>query len=241
MKPRTWMPLYIADYLKKTSHLRALESGAYLHLIMAYWVGGGLPTDDRQLATIAKVSDKEWKAIKPTLAAFFGPNWTHARVEEEMAKADEVAATTSERARHAANKRWSKQSSSNANGNAPGIAGAVLEDMLGDAPSPSQRKKDKTELRSAATEDVPKYAFEGVIIKLSKRHFADWVRAFEHLDLRAELVARDAWLASDRATDADKKSWFISTSKYLANRNMEAKNKVTALRPEPQRGIAGII
>lgn len=84
---RPWMPLYIADYLKDTAHLRALESGAYLHLIMAYWANGGLPQDGRHLATIAKVTDKEWKAIRHTLENFFGPNWSHKRIDAELSKA----------------------------------------------------------------------------------------------------------------------------------------------------------
>lgn len=89
---RPWMPLYIAAYLKNTAHLRALESGAYLHLIMAYWVAGGLPNDDRQLATIAKLSDKEWKACRATLAAFFGPDWSsHDRIDAELSKAEDIS------------------------------------------------------------------------------------------------------------------------------------------------------
>jgi len=39
------MPLYVADYLADTAHLGALESGVYLHLIMHYWLKGGLPDD----------------------------------------------------------------------------------------------------------------------------------------------------------------------------------------------------
>jgi hypothetical protein len=43
LSSRCWMPLWIADYLAVAGHLRALESGAYLHLIMHYWQRGGLP------------------------------------------------------------------------------------------------------------------------------------------------------------------------------------------------------
>jgi uncharacterized protein YdaU (DUF1376 family) len=89
---RHWMPLYIADYLKDTSHLRALESGAYMHLIMAYWVNGGLPKNERQLATIAKMTDEEWYEHRETLQAFFSPDWTHKRIDKELAEADEKIA-----------------------------------------------------------------------------------------------------------------------------------------------------
>ncbi len=89
---RPWMPLNVADYLRDTSHLRALESGAYLHLIMAYWVSSRLPNDDRQLATIAKLTDREWRACKATLAAFFGVDWSsHKRIDKELAKVAEIS------------------------------------------------------------------------------------------------------------------------------------------------------
>lgn len=85
---RPWMPLYIADYLADTAHLNAAESGAYLHLIMAYWQKGPLPQGDRQLATIAKMLPNEWAEAKPVLAEFFGPGWTHARIDAELAKSN---------------------------------------------------------------------------------------------------------------------------------------------------------
>jgi uncharacterized protein YdaU (DUF1376 family) len=88
---KPWMPLYVGDYLKKTTHLGALESGAYLHLIMDYWSNGKLPTDERQLARIAKVSDREWSRIRDTLQAFFVDGWRHERIEKELAHAEEVS------------------------------------------------------------------------------------------------------------------------------------------------------
>jgi uncharacterized protein YdaU (DUF1376 family) len=103
---RFWMPLYIGTYLKNTTHLRALESGAYLHLIMAYWLDGRLPNNDRQLATIAKVTDKEWKRIKSTMAAFFGPDFSsHERIDAELARAADVSAKRKEAARV----KWDKE------------------------------------------------------------------------------------------------------------------------------------
>ena len=88
---RPWMPLYIADYLRDTAHLSATESGAYLHLIMAYWVAGKLPDDDRALARIARLTEKEWKTIRGVIAAFFQDGWRHKRIDAELAKSIEIS------------------------------------------------------------------------------------------------------------------------------------------------------
>jgi uncharacterized protein YdaU (DUF1376 family) len=86
------MPLYVADYLADTAHLGATESGAYLHLIMHYWLKGSLPTDHIQLAKISRMSLKQFKRVVPILAPFFGPDWTHARIDQELEKAGEISA-----------------------------------------------------------------------------------------------------------------------------------------------------
>jgi uncharacterized protein YdaU (DUF1376 family) len=80
------MPWYIADYLADTAHLRAAQSGAYLHLIMHYWQHGGVPDNNAQLAAIARMTDPEWKKARPIIEPFFQmPGWKHKRVEEELA------------------------------------------------------------------------------------------------------------------------------------------------------------
>lgn len=137
---RPWMPLNIADYLRDTSHLRATESGAYLHLIMAYWVGGKLPTDDRQLATIAKLSDKEWKVIRPTLETFFGPGFSsHKRIDKELAKVADI----SNKRKAAVHQRQIKRASSDPSSD------PSSDDTL----NISQRKKDSEANASGA--DAP--------------------------------------------------------------------------------------
>jgi uncharacterized protein YdaU (DUF1376 family) len=70
-KPNAWMPLYIGDYLRKTMRLTTVQHGAYLLLLMAYWQDGPLPDDDAQLAAIAKMDEKAWAKIAPTVRAFF--------------------------------------------------------------------------------------------------------------------------------------------------------------------------
>lgn len=83
------MPIHIGDYKRDTGHLRAAEHGAYLLLLFHHWSTGALPTDDRQLASIACMSPAEWKRAKPTLVPFFDEGWVHGRVVSDLEKANE--------------------------------------------------------------------------------------------------------------------------------------------------------
>lgn len=83
------MSWHIGDYKKDTGHLRAAHHGAYFLLCMHYWATGGLPDDDKQLATIACMTDREWRAARPIIEPLFKGEgkWKHKRVDEEMAEA----------------------------------------------------------------------------------------------------------------------------------------------------------
>jgi uncharacterized protein YdaU (DUF1376 family) len=84
------MPLYVADYIADTGHLSATEHGAYLLLIMHYWQNGSLPVDDVRLARIARMTQKEWAKSCATIAAFFSDGWGHKRIDEELARAEQI-------------------------------------------------------------------------------------------------------------------------------------------------------
>lgn len=87
----TWMPLYVADYLKDTQHLSTQEHGAYLLLIMYAWSHEGLlPPDEKRVARIAGLMPKEWKDSRDVLLEFFTKKtdgFRHKRIEKERARA----------------------------------------------------------------------------------------------------------------------------------------------------------
>lgn len=116
-RPDHFMPLYIGDYLGDTVHLTAMEHGAYMLLLMAYWrAGKPLDNDDAQLARICRCTPKEWQKVKPVVLAFFevGAQLVHGRVEKELKRAAEQYAARVERSKAAAAKRWAKQCSEHA-------------------------------------------------------------------------------------------------------------------------------
>ena len=84
------MPLHIDDYLADTGHLTGAEHGAYMLMIMHYWQNGALPENERLIARIARMDAEQWEESRDVLAMLFGPNWTHKRIDAELAKADEI-------------------------------------------------------------------------------------------------------------------------------------------------------
>ena len=81
-----WMPFYVGDYLADTSHLTTIEHGAYLLLIMHYWRVGSLPTDERQLQRITRMTRREWTEARENVLGFFDEKLQHSRIETELEK-----------------------------------------------------------------------------------------------------------------------------------------------------------
>lgn len=96
MSAPPYQKLFWGSYHKHTAHLsHAREHGAYLLLIGALWNNGGrLPADDETLAGYAKVTTKEWLAIKPKLMPLFRivrGRLTQPRVTEDLAKYEDIS------------------------------------------------------------------------------------------------------------------------------------------------------
>jgi hypothetical protein len=119
-------------------------------------------------------------------------------------------------------KKRAEQVRSNTQNTCPGSATQMR--------SLEKRERREEEEREKEGAQAP-YAFEGKVIKLTRKDFDQWLECFPKLDLRAELASRDAWLDSEPQAQ---KRWFVSTSAYLAKRNREAKPPEPALKA-PQR------
>ena len=71
MSKTPFMPLWVADFMGKTSDLDAKETGAYLLILMALWTRGGtLPDDQKKLQRIARVG-RDWPKVWDTIAHYF--------------------------------------------------------------------------------------------------------------------------------------------------------------------------
>lgn len=105
-----WMAFDVADYVANTLHLTTRQHGGYVLLICAAWSGkGALPGTDAALASIAKLSTREWREDGAALKAFLtrrGDEWIHERVEFEWNDAQSLIAAKSKAGKEGARRRW---------------------------------------------------------------------------------------------------------------------------------------
>lgn len=90
--PRPWMPFYVGDYIADTGHLSTVQHGAYVLLILHYWIKGSLPDNDQQLAKITRMRIEDWRRHRTVLEAFFLPGWKHKRIEAELRRRVDIGA-----------------------------------------------------------------------------------------------------------------------------------------------------
>ena len=118
-RPDTWMPLYVADYLKDTRHLSTTEHGAYLLLILHAWTHEGLiPGDEKRVARIAGLTPKEWKYSRDVLLEFFikkSDGFRHKRIEKERARASALTEQRREAGRASAASRAARKTGDEGN------------------------------------------------------------------------------------------------------------------------------
>jgi uncharacterized protein YdaU (DUF1376 family) len=191
-----WMPLYIGDYLADTTHLTPAQHGAYMLLLMYYWVNGPPPDEDEVLCQITRANPAEWqKCIKDTVSKFFRIEnrlWLHKRVEIEKARAEHLC-----RVRKAAGQSGGIKSASKRQ--AKHQANAKQTGQQNPTPSPSPSPSPSSD---GVTEDVaPPLGVANVTDETPKR-----IPPMT----RADALKRQATLEAKRIADAKDRGWVAS-------------------------------
>lgn len=106
----TWLPLNIGDYQKNTQRLNTEEHGAYLLLIMDYWMNGPIPNDKKTLKNITKISAKKLQNVLAFFEEKEGKLY-HERIEADKIEAEENQRAKKERTAAATAARWPKTQS----------------------------------------------------------------------------------------------------------------------------------
>jgi uncharacterized protein YdaU (DUF1376 family) len=228
---RPWMPLYVADYIADTAHLSAAQSGAYLHLIMHYWLFRGLPSDDQALCRIAKMSPLEWRKARPLVQAFFTDGWKHGRIDYEIGEAERLSAAGRKGGEASGEARRAKAKALNEGGNGPSSGSTTIAERNANdrstipealhLPLPKETKEDTASAVSSAVA----YVFDCGLIRINKKDFDRWRNSFSNLNLAAELESLVQY-----ANEQGPSKWFFAVSGALAKRNREM-----GLRKEQQK------
>lgn len=234
------MPLYVADYLADTSHLNCAESGAYLHLIMHYWQKGGLPIEDKRLASIARATPEQWSDMRDTIADFFGDGWTHSRIDEELESARKAYERRAAAGRAGGKaKADGKQSSSNAKA----------------MPEQSQpQSQQKEEVANATSSPEPAKAAPVAVIGLptvsdgdfpvTADDIAEWQTAFPAVAVRQQLASMRQWLLANttkRKTARGMKRFVVSWLDRKQNEGGAVPSPRGQGPPSPARTVSDVL
>jgi len=201
MSAAPWIRWFAADYASKTRHLNLTEHGAYRALLDHYYLTRQpLPADLESLYRIASaMSDVEKKAVVRVSREFFENGdgvLRHDRCDEEIAEYQRWL----EGKQRAANARWHKQSTSNADAG----ASAMHEQSTSPPPPPPPSPSTSTTPKAKASASSDSSLSAGIAIPLVGKRQWDVPK-----DFLAELEAAYPRVAG-MATLREIRAWCVS-------------------------------
>lgn len=191
---------------------------------------GSLPDDDVDLCRLAELGRdlKAWAKLRPgALHGWFACSdgrLYHKVVAEGVNEAWQRKQEQRDRTQKARAAKLAKKLAQSSD--AP-VTTSVTDDATVSVTDTvtGSKGQGQGQYKERSTAAPVEYAFVGKVVRLKPDDFATWQKAYRNLDLVAELTARDAWLGSEEATGEDRRKWFLTTSRWLANRNAEAAAK----------------
>ena len=216
---------YPRDWFMDTRDLSDRAKGCYIDLLAAtYNRGSPLPYDEKYLCKLAGY--KQVRSLRRVLDELLRTGkfkvvdgeLINNRAQQELAAYQRKKEIASAGGRAKAEniktgrKPSEKSSKSDRKVGEPKAGIEPNQELSLCPPSPSP---------SPTTSKNDNYAFAGRVIKLNWQDFTKWSEAFRAIpDLRALLQNRDDWLAT--RPERERRSWFISTSNWLAKKNTDA-------------------
>jgi len=238
------MPLYVADYLADTAHLTAAQSGAYLHLIMAYWrAGGPLRLDDGALARTARMTPTEWSEAAGVVLAFFRQEdgaLHHGRIEHELAEAAAMYEARRKRTEAATAARAARNVTTNVTSDVTTNVTLTQPQRQPQPPFPTERDTVEVPFSSGGSGGT-----RAARADRGTRLPADWSpteddRAFASaLGVAVEREAasfRDYWHAKPGA-DGRKTNWSATWRNWVRRTSERKQGNGTGSRSQPRNGF----
>ncbi|MCC6915307.1 MAG: DUF1376 domain-containing protein [Rhodospirillaceae bacterium] len=199
-KTDAWMPIYVGDYLKDTTHLTAAEHGAYLLMILAYWnAGGPILAQESHLMRVTRMTRYEWRKSRATLLAFFeseGDRLRHDRIDQELKNAAARYESRAKGARSANDKRRAALAVRDANNG-----------QIPDAERPAERTQSPRTEDQGSIKELSKQVVRTLSLnKNQKAQTPDEVKAAKKAAWQGKIFA---W-AQHRLAEADYTAFMIA-------------------------------
>lgn len=231
MSARPFHKRYHSDALAGFMSLTLEERGAFQTVLdLIYDRQGPILDNERLLAGYMGVSIRKWRSLRAILLEKGKIYLTedgllyNSRAEKEIENDAKTSRKHAENGSKGGRKKSEKSEKTNENSENE-KAGLEQEaslyhipysrDHIEEPPTPL----DDTE-PAKVEEEVSGHAFAGKTIRLNRRDFDQWAKAFHAIpDLAAELTALDTWLQT--AAEPKRKGWFCTVSALLNRKHQE--------------------